>query len=718
MKKQGSEILLNDFIEGVRTGIIYGRDFTPDIELLRSENDKIVKSRIKRKLPVIMVSGCSVDRKNIENYNQIIQIDIDGIGAEKAGILKKKVGSDPFAILGAISPSGSGVKVLYQVDSEKDRHQEVANMVYDHFEKTYFTKVDRSVRGVTGLMYATYDPECNYNPDAQIFNVPPRKPLVSQGLSSSYVTSMVNKRGLEMALKRGHKDHGEYKEGNRSNFLHLVASMCNNSGVDREYCERYLKSNFEFDGDRMQSAIDSAYKREEQFGVYRLPSSISELKSEVGEHPFSNTPFIPEEFFNTLPTSIQKVLGLYDDGRERDLFALSLIVVYSAALGDSFFEYGNNKLHANLMGIMLAPAASGKGAMTPASKIAETLDQQLVKKGAAKMEMYKKAYAKCKMNPECAEDAMIKPKIESFTLAGNASAAGFVEDLENNKGRGLIIETEGDTLSSSTDQQWGDYTYMTRCAFHHEPIKVSRVGRKINIASPQLSTCITGTPDQVHRLVKSVENGMFSRNFFYAFHKKPKWRSQLKSSKSGLRKEVETLSEDFLGFYAFMKKHPFELKWTDAQSKRHDDKFEEMLNSSSHVDHAQASLIRLGIIVVRVALITTAMNRYQTSDKSEVVTCTDEIFNAALSLGDVFLEHMIRVLALVKNEKVKPLEVKTIDSFYDCLPDEFETKDAITLMKDSFGQKERTTERYLSELCRIKRLFRTKKGCYSKNEFQ
>lgn len=54
---------------------------------------------------------------------------------------------------------------------------------------------------------------------------------------------------------------------------------------------------------------------------------------------------------------------------------------------------------------------------------------------------------------------------------------------------------------------------MLCAAYHHEEISSSfKVdGALIVVRSPRLAMCLTGTPDQLVALVRSQENGLFSR---------------------------------------------------------------------------------------------------------------------------------------------------------------------------------------------------------------
>jgi hypothetical protein len=92
----------------------------------------------------------------------------------------------------------------------------------------------------------------------------------------------------------------------------------------------------------------------------------------------------------------------------------------------------------------------------------------------------------------------------------------FVSFLNDNKGIGLIFETEGDTLAQTFRSEHGNYSDGFRKAFHHEIISYNhRKDREyVELETPRLSALLSGTPKQVSTLIPNAENGLFSRFIF------------------------------------------------------------------------------------------------------------------------------------------------------------------------------------------------------------
>src|SRR5690606_1520461 len=123
-------------------------------------------------------------------------------------------------------------------------------------------------------------------------------------------------------------------------------------------------------------------------------------------------------------------------------------------------------------------------------------------------------------------DKPAKPQEKMLLLPANSSATGVFQLLADNDGRGLIFETEGDTLSNIFKSDYGNYSDGFRKAFHHETISYyRRTDREyVDLMAPCLSTVLAGTPGQVHGLIPSSENGLFSRFLFYHMELEAVWK--------------------------------------------------------------------------------------------------------------------------------------------------------------------------------------------------
>src|SRR5690606_39195613 len=74
-----------------------------------------------------------------------------------------------FAVF--ISPSGTGLKILVKVDTDKDMHDVAFEQVKNHYESLLGVDIDQSGKDVSRLCFISYDPELYYNPESNEFKI-------------------------------------------------------------------------------------------------------------------------------------------------------------------------------------------------------------------------------------------------------------------------------------------------------------------------------------------------------------------------------------------------------------------------------------------------------------------------------------------------------------------------------------------------------------------
>lgn len=139
-------------------------------DLLRSEKDKAKRTEIKKQLPAVTWSGKFSKRKkeDIETYSSIICMDIDDIAKKDLQRLKKEIGLDAYAVF--TSPSGNGLKVLYETESKPDTHEQYFRAIATHMVNNFGVIIDESGKDVCRLCFLSFDPEIIINEAASIFS--------------------------------------------------------------------------------------------------------------------------------------------------------------------------------------------------------------------------------------------------------------------------------------------------------------------------------------------------------------------------------------------------------------------------------------------------------------------------------------------------------------------------------------------------------------------
>ena len=71
----------------------------------------------------------------------------------------------------------------------------------------------------------------------------------------------------------------------------------------------------------------------------------------------------------------------------------------------------------------------------------------------------------------------------------------MIEHFKANDGKGIICETEADTMSGAKNRIRGDYLTILRAAFHHETVSSTRKtdNQYDEINDPCLAVALTGT---------------------------------------------------------------------------------------------------------------------------------------------------------------------------------------------------------------------------------
>jgi hypothetical protein len=110
----------------------------------------------KKNLPGIMPSGIFRARgdKNLETYSHVLCADVDGLAAERVGIVYDQLAGDPHCCTVSVSPTGSGVKALCRTTGDAEQHgQSVAAMAKYLFE-AHGLEIDPSCKNLERLCFA------------------------------------------------------------------------------------------------------------------------------------------------------------------------------------------------------------------------------------------------------------------------------------------------------------------------------------------------------------------------------------------------------------------------------------------------------------------------------------------------------------------------------------------------------------------------------------
>ena len=405
---------------------------------------------------------------------------------------------------------------------------------------------------------------------------------------------------------------------------------------------------------------------------------------------------IPDVVYGRLPEVLIEIVSGYEN-RERDIVFLSTLGVLSACLPKVFGVYRGKKLFPNLNVFIIAPPASGKGAMNDSKILIEPIHEKIM--------------GDSKEIPD--------KKFQTKLLPGNVSSARVYTHLSNAHDSLLIFESEADSLSQMLKQDWGDFSDIMRKAFHHETVSLSRESddKFIEIKKPKLSMVLSGTPNQLKPLISGKENGLFSRFMFYYFDEVTGWEDvSPMSNYQNNEVRLEDVSSKIYDLYGklYFKENEIEVKLNEAQWDFFQDKMR--LAANTFIENNKLDFLsvvkRMGVIFFRMCIILTVLRNENSIDNNTAeLYCADDDLTTAFEVLKVIMEHSLYVFDLYdKNSVYLPMNERML---YNQLPQEFSR--AIGISKAlSVGIAERTFGNVLKRWAKNEILLKVSHGNYKK----
>lgn len=431
------------------------------------------------------------------------------------------------------------------------------------------------------------------------------------------------------------------------------------------------------------------------------------VEEDEDDNQLLHTPTIPQNVYSQLPLLLQGSCEHFLHEREKDLFLTGAITILSGSFNGVYGTYDNRTVYPNLYSFAIAPAASGKSALSFAKELAMTKHRKLVEESREKMtkfklemEKYQSSKFKKKGAATIETEAPPKPQFKVLYIPANSSAAAVIQHLEQSEGIGIICETEADTMGNSFKQDWGGYSDLLRKAFHHEPVTYSRKANFefVEVERPRISVALSGTPSQVQGLISSAEDGLFSRFIFYTFKVQPKWRDVSPQNKVNLTEYFQNLSLEVDKMTTYLEQHPTNFHLTVSQWEFLNSKFELWLQEVSTFvsEDATSTVKRLALIVFRIAMVLSAIRKFEESETKQEIICNDQDFQSAFSLAEVYKQHALLMFSTLPKTAENKLD-QNKKRFFEALPrdKEFTRQEALQIgLKNNI--QERTVGKYLS----------------------
>lgn len=413
------------------------------------------------------------------------------------------------------------------------------------------------------------------------------------------------------------------------------------------------------------------------------------------------TPYLKNEIFQQLPELLQTSSSHFESFRERDTYFLSALTALSGIFPSVSGTYAGDTVFANLYFMAIAPPASGKGVLKHSRELGLKIHKELLQNSQKERRKYLKSmaeYNKSKGSMEMPEE----PKFELLFIPANSSTAAIIRYLDDNNGRGVLFDSEADTLSTVFKQEWGNYSDILRKGFHQEPIPTGRKNPEDyrEVENPKFSVVLSGTLAQAKDMFPSAENGLVSRFLFYLFSSKPNWQDASPSDKPNLTEKFKEYADEVYEISQFINKQKIIFDLTATQWKLHKETFEVYLKKGYYLlNNEGASMVkRLGLVAYRIAMVLSIIRKYQNRDEDEKLICEDIDFNTSLSIINTLIKHSQFIFNIIPKAEFSGINEQQ-RKFFDMLPSNkiFKREEAGNIGKN-LGIAERTISKYLKKL--------------------
>ena len=491
----------------------------------------------------------------------------------------------------------------------------------------------------------------------------------------------------------------EYGEAGRD-YYHRISR--NYSGYDHKECDEQYNKCLQAKGHGI--SIATLYHHLHQVGI--KPKQQQQVV-EVSQHPEEEKqplPTIPTTVYNNIPTFLQQVVQPSSSNEERDILLLGALTAFSACFPKLFGVYDQRKVFSNLYLFVTAPASAGKGRLNQIKNLVNPVHKQKREQSKTLKQQHQVEMATYNMNKGKSEtmEKPSKPPERMLFIPANNSVTGVYQLISDNEGRGLIFETEGDTLAQAFKSDYGNYSDGFRKAFHHETISYyRRTDREyVDIERPCLSTVLSGTPKQIQALVPSAENGLFSRFMFYYMNIKPTWKNVFQTdTTNGLDEYYDQLGKEFFGLYKTLKNNPdIEVRLTTEQQQKFNVFFEKLQTKYLNLqpDDYIATVRRLGLIAFRIIMLFSVFRIMEDGDVNQVRYCEDIDFENTLEMISVLVKHSSKVFNDLPIEQKEVKRANRKERFLEALPYQFSRQDYLNIA-DKNKIPHKTAEGYITK---------------------
>ena len=227
------------------------------------EGNTELYAELKKKIPSFIISGTyegGRKAENLKDYSGYLILDIDKLPKDEIKNYKQKIAEVPFTFACFISPSGVGLKIIIKVNSNPTNHLQAFNQLKAIYEKATGVEIDKSGKDINRLCFFSCDSSIVINYEAQKFLVQHEEVKQTTIAPVQQFTQPTDDLSIFQKCVELTNNKMAYVEGNRNNYVNLLANNCNRNGLSELSATQYIKSHYNYNVAEVSQTIKSAYQ--------------------------------------------------------------------------------------------------------------------------------------------------------------------------------------------------------------------------------------------------------------------------------------------------------------------------------------------------------------------------------------------------------------------------------------------------------------------------
>lgn len=244
---------LSDIILQIKNGTV--KDEVIALRQLLFEGNKPQYDEQKKNLLSFTPSGTFNGRRkliHLKEYNGCIILDIDNLAPVLLQQAEMQARECPYTYACFISPGAEGLKIIVRTNATPETHKDTFGALATFYENYLNIFVDQSGKDIPRLCLFSFHPHTYLNEESELFN--------PQNLIQMEARKLNNDpAALFQHCKRYTDKKKTYNEGNRNNYVHLLACNCNRRGLSEAETLYFICEEFYLPSEEIKATVASAY---------------------------------------------------------------------------------------------------------------------------------------------------------------------------------------------------------------------------------------------------------------------------------------------------------------------------------------------------------------------------------------------------------------------------------------------------------------------------